>query len=204
MLLPGSHSTGHAMWYHFTMRILPLLCAAALLPVPAKADKFWFSDPAGQTVEGTVPDLIQGVLISEDDNTYTIRVIGGEITLAKKRVFKVEKDGLTLVKLVADENVERQRLAQASERRALAKAADRLRNDVRAAEASATRGAAAPATRVARPVVIAEPAYDPLIGRTTNNAMMSRHQMMRELEFAWTMTKDRRYLKTLRKIRRMK
>ena len=117
------------MWYCDYMRTPILLCAAALFAAPLKADKFWLGDPDKQTVEGSAPDVIEGVLIDENATSYHIRVVGGEIVLSKKQVVKVEKDDLTLAKLLDAEQVERERLAKVEERQALDRAAERLKRE---------------------------------------------------------------------------
>lgn len=197
------------MWYPFPMRILPLLCAAALLSVPAKADKFWLGDPGKQSVKGGSPDVIEGVLIDENATSYHIRVVGGEIVLPKKRVFKIEKDGLTLEKIVEAEKKETARLKKAAERRALERTAERLRREVAEAEAATERHVER--EHEEREVhhghdehVVVTPGFDPVIGRVSPvYGYYSHQQLLAELTLAWTLTKDRRYLKALRRLRRL-
>ncbi|MCA8977226.1 MAG: hypothetical protein KDC98_21065 [Planctomycetes bacterium] len=191
------------------MRIPLLLCAAALLSPVAKADKFWLSDPQAKVAEGSAPDVLLGVLLEEDDNGYHIRVVGGEVILPRKRVFKIEKDDLSVDAIVKLETEDRARLAAVTERRALERATERLRRDARATEARAARNQAeaieADKTEAATATATQpQPVFDPVIGRASDAAMMSRNELMRELQLAWTLTKDRRYLVALRKMRRMK
>lgn len=194
------------MWYPSRMRILLPLCVGALFAAPAKADKFWFSDPSQQTVEGAAPDMLEGVLLEEDAVSYHVRVVGGEVVIGKQRVFRIEKDGLTVEAIAAAEKdlqakakpeLERQALARATARaeRRAAEASAR-RTDVRAADASAPT-----AGQVRIPV---EASFDPVVGVASPAVALSKAELQRELQAAWTLTKERRYLEALRKVRRLR
>lgn len=189
------------------MRILFPLCVLALFTAPAKADKFWFSDPAQQTVEGAAPDMLQGVLLEQDATSYHVRVVGGEVVIAKSRVVKIEKDGLTVDAIVAAEKDQAAKAKPEQDRLALARAAARAeRRAVQAAEASARRSAprAADAATPAQVRIPAEPSFDPTVGVASPAAALSKAELQRELQTAWTLTKDRRYLEALRKVRRLR
>lgn len=191
------------MWYRSGMRILPLLCAAALLSPDAKADKFWFGDAAAEKVEGSEPAVIEGVLIAEDDTSFHVRVVGGEVVLPKARVTRHEKDGLTLDAIAASEKTMRDRAASTADQTARARAAARLRRDVRAAEAAASRRDAVRPVAVSASATRSEAAFDAVIGRVDDSGSR-RAAAMRELLRSWKATKDRRYLEELRRMRRMK
>ena len=97
------------------MRILaPLLCALTCA-VPAKADTYWFAEPPAATEENPVFDCIRGVLLSEDADNYVLRVVGGELTVAKKRVVRVDKDDLTVEAIAKMEADAAAALAKANE-----------------------------------------------------------------------------------------
>ena len=184
------------------MRFLLLLCATALLSPAAKADKFWLSDPKSNTAQGSQADMIHGVLLGEDDHNYQLRVVGGELLLAKKRVFKIEKDDLTIDDIVALEKKDRERLAKTAEARAMQREAELSRRQARAAEATARRNAT---ETVLQPVVEIElPTFDPAIGTFAVNDATSYRQRLRDLQVAWVLTKDRRFIKLIRQTRRMK
>src|SRR5882672_8162590 len=109
--------------------VLAVLTALLVAPV-AKADKFWMVSPdeSKQMAAGS-PAYLVGVLIAEDANTYTVRVVGGQVVLAKKSVVKIEKDGLTLDDVSKFEKADAERVA----------VADKERQQAQAAEASARR-----------------------------------------------------------------
>jgi len=192
------------------MRYLPLIAGVLLICAPAKADKFWLSDPAKQAATpGSSPDLIHGVLVAEDDEAYHIRIEGGELVLPKSRVFKVEKDGLTLDAIIKKETGKQKELAQANRERIAAQAEAKAQRDVRIAEASARRRARAveadaPRIEVApiqvTPIQPAE--FDPVLGVVTGG--VSDMDLIRDAEMLWKTTKDRRYLRQLRLLRRLR
>lgn len=185
------------------MRILFPLCVVAFLAAPAKADKFWFSAPDKQSVEGSLPDMIEGVLLDEDAVNFHVRVVGGEVVIAKKRVVKREADELTVEAIAAAEKRMHDEAAVASARRA----ETRTQRDVKVAEASASRSGAratpAPAPAAVR-APAAAPEFDPVLGIASPAATLSKAELQRELQAAWTLTKDRRYLEALRKVRRLR
>ena len=78
--------------------LLPLLCAALLAPA-ARADRFHLgsAETADRMTDGEA-DVIEGVLLEETETTYRIRIAGGEIELAKSRVYKVESTALTVAR----------------------------------------------------------------------------------------------------------
>ena len=101
------------------MRYLPLTVCALLFAVPAKADKFWLSDPAAEknAAAGSSANVLEGVLIAETEDAYQVRIVGGEVFLPKKAVFKVEKDGLTLDSIAKSEKDNSEALAAANRER---------------------------------------------------------------------------------------
>ncbi|MBL8734457.1 MAG: hypothetical protein JNN13_18925 [Planctomycetes bacterium] len=185
------------------MRFLLFPAVALLMALPAKADKFWLSDPADPKVEpGSSPNVIEGVLLAENDDGYHVRVVGGELFLAKKGVFKVEKDSLSLDDIGKAEQQAAEANNAAEHERAAAEAAARRANQVRVAEASARKEAAKVDAAEAEPAPASGPAgYDPVVGRATG---ASQADLVRDAQVAWTLTKDRRYLKLLRQLRRMR
>ncbi|MGC6489605.1 MAG: hypothetical protein ACON4Z_18310 [Planctomycetota bacterium] len=182
------------------MRYLPLLFGALLLAAPAKADKFWLSDPDAQAAAapGSSPDVLEGVLLAEEDGWLRIRVAGGEVRLPKSAVFRVDPDNLDLAAIRAAEQAAAADGARADEQR---RARQRQRREVRVAEASALRDARvveAVAPRRAAP----SPRFDPVLGVTTG--VDSQLKQMRAAERAFALTRDRRYLKQLRRLRRLR
>ena len=178
------------------MRMLLLAAAAAAALQPSLlADRFHLASQqdASRATEGSSPDAIEGVLLGEEDGMYRLRVVGGEMWLAKSSVQRVEKDALT----VAD--VEAREKAQATA------AATPAQNAV---EATARRSDKAAADAVVAPAPAAAPApvrvrFDPVLGTMVDPAeLMADAVLERELAFAYTMTKDRRYIRLLRQLRR--
>jgi len=187
------------------MRYLPLIAGVLLICAPAKADKFWLSDPAkSQAAAGSSPDVIEGVLVAEDDEGYHIRVEGGELVLPKSRVFKVEKDGLTLDAIVKAETSKKDSGEKANKDRRVAQAEAKQRRDVRIANASARRSASAVEAGISRSQVTPAPtaSFDPVVGRVSG--IISDAVLMRDAKVLWDLTKDRRYLRELRELRRMR
>ncbi|MHC4515695.1 MAG: hypothetical protein ACYTGO_05650 [Planctomycetota bacterium] len=117
--------------------------ALALLAQPASADKFYFGSEADQKkTQGNAANdnFIEGVLLKEDKDSYTIRILGGQMNVAKSMVYKVEKDGLTVAQLEAREEARKDALAQAeNNRRQLQAVEAAARREARAAEASMRR-----------------------------------------------------------------
>ncbi len=160
---------------------LALASLAALVLSPyASADKFYFTsdeETAKEEVD-SLPDVVEGVLIAQDDENYTIRVEGGEVQVAKDMVFKIESDGLTVADLEAREAAAAPALAQADEERMQFLAAERAEAAARRAEAFAVEAAlieaeinaaAAAANAVYMPgvppvLIEASYYYDPIIG----------------------------------------
>lgn len=187
------------------MRYLPLIAGVLLICAPAKADKFWLSDPAAQkAAAGSSPDLIEGVLVAEDDESYHVRIEGGEIVLSKKRVFKVEKDGLTLDAIVKAEGAKKEALEQANKDRVLAQAEAKQQRNVRFAEASSRSSAEAVEADTSRSEVspAATQRFDPVVGVVAG--VVSDAALMRDAKVLWNLTKDRRHLRDLRQLRRMR
>jgi|688.fasta_scaffold634602_1 hypothetical protein len=144
------------------MRILaPLLCALACA-VPAKADTYWFAEPPAASAENPVLDCIRGVLLSEDDDNYVLRVVGGEMTVAKKRVVRVDKDDFTVEAIAKMEADAAAALAKANDERLLTQDVERTRRNVLVADAAARRLVAVePLAPVAQPPVAP---FDPVVG----------------------------------------
>lgn len=186
------------------MRILPFVLGILLLQVPAHADKFWLSDPAKQsTTEGAAADYVHGVLIAESDEGYHVRVVGGELILPKNSVFKIEKDDLSIDGIVKAEKDQAEKLAAENREREMAQAAARRAREVKAVEASATRAveSAAQASEASAEV---PPRFDPVVGVVPESNGMNQPALLRELQLAWNLTRDRSYLKLLRQVRRMR
>lgn len=185
------------------MRFLPLTACALLFALPAKADKFWLSDPAAQkNAEATSPDILEGVLLAEDADGYHIRVVGGELVLAKKLVFKIEKDDLTVEAIVKAEKDAAEALALANKERELQQQIARKEREIRAAEATARKGGgkAAEASLADAPQA-APPVFDPVLGTSLG---IGRGNLLLETKLAYEQTGDRTYLRTLRQLRRMR
>lgn len=181
------------------MRTLPLIACALLFAVPAKADKFWLSDPAAQkdAAAGSSPDVLEGVLLAEDADGYHIRIVGGELVLPKKAVFKIEKDGLTVDAIVKAEKDAAAALLTADRERQLLQEVARKEREIKVAEASAQRGAARPAEASA-PRRDAAPAYDPVVDALVPAA----GDAVLAAKLAWEQTGDRRWLVEMRRLRR--
>ena len=188
------------------MRYLPLIAGVLLICAPAKADKFWLSDPEAEqnAAAGSSPNLIEGVLLSEDADGYHVRVEGGEVVLPKKSVFKIENDKLSVDAIAEAEADSKEAGELANEERRLVQATQRAEREVRFAEASARRSSQAVEADTTSLQVepVAVTGYDPVIGVATG--YNSQFEMMRDAQLAWTMTKDRRYLELLRQLRRLR
>jgi hypothetical protein len=186
------------------MRFIPLTVCAMLLCVPAKADKFWLSDPQAEqnAAEGSSPNLIEGVLIAESDEGYHVRIVGGEIILPKQSVYKIEKDALSLDNIVAAEKDAAAAGEQANEERRLTQEIRRREREIRVAEASARRSARAVDASVT-PEPLPAPVFDPVLG-VFGDGGASDQELMIEAQIGWERTHDRRYLKLLRQLRRLR
>ena len=185
------------------MRYLPLLFGALLLAAPAKADKFWLTDPDdnARAAEGSSPDVIEGVLLAEEEGVYRIRVTGGELSLPRTAVFRVDKDALDLTAIADAEDAAVAAGARANEERRQRQRGRPGTRDARVAEASARRSARAVDAVAPRSEAPAQ-RFDPVLGVATGvNAEL---QQMRAAEKAFELTRDRRYLKQLRRLRRMR
>ncbi|MFT4840109.1 MAG: hypothetical protein ACI8UD_001417 [Planctomycetota bacterium] len=187
------------------MRYLPLIAGVLLICAPAKADKFWLTDPKSEqnTAAGSSPNLIQGVLVAEDDDGYHVRTEGGEILLPKSSVFKIEKDDLTIDAIVKAEKDAKQDGQTANESRRAAQASQKRMRDVRIEDASMTESAQVVEASTPLSDVLAAPAgFDPILG--VARGFNSQYAMMYDAQAAWTLTQDRRYLQLLRQLRRMR
>lgn len=187
------------------MRSLPLLVCTLLLQVPAKADKFWLSDPNApkNSAEGSMPNIITGVLIAESDEGYHVRIVGGEVILPKKSVRKIEKDDLSIDAIVKMEKDNAAAQDAANKERAMAQAAARRAADVKAVEAAAKRTAPPAPAPAEAPAATTPAGFDPIVGVDRSVQGMSNVEMQRDMQLAWTLTKDRRYLVALRQLRRL-
>ena len=92
--------------------------ALALLCPPANADKFYFGSAKDhKRTVGNARNYVEGVLLKQDKDTYTIRIMGGWMSVAKSMVYKIEKDGLTVAQLEIREKNRMGALAQAEANR---------------------------------------------------------------------------------------
>ncbi len=179
------------------MRTFPLLLSLAALAGHAKADKFWLEDPAvaAKAEAGSLPAVVDGVLVAEKDGIYEIRTVGGTLFLPKASVFRIDRDELTVAAIeTAEKDAAAALEAADQERRMLAEAVRRDRN-LRAAEASARRSEAPRAAAPAPQAV--EASYDPVLDIVVNSP-----DPLRDLQIAFGQTRDRAYIKALRKLRR--
>jgi hypothetical protein len=187
------------------MRIVPFVLGSLLFQVSASADTFWLSDPAAQknAAEGSTADVVHGVLIAESDEGYHVRIVGGEVILPKGSVWKIEKDDLSIDTIVEQEKDRADALAAADRERQMAQAAARRSREVAAVEASASK--TSQPTPVETVVATdAEPVFDPVLGVAREPGAITQPQLLRDLQLAWTLTQDRRYLKLLRQVRRLR
>jgi len=181
------------------MRILaPLLCALTCA-VPAKADTYWFAEPPAATEENPVFDCIRGVLLSEDADNYVLRVVGGELTVAKKRVVRVDKDDLTVEALAKMEAEAAAALAKANVERELSQQVERTRLDVAVADAAARRDGP-----VAQPAPAQTPVapFDPVLG-AIRFAGVSKTQLVREATLRFRQTRSAADRRLMREVRRL-
>jgi hypothetical protein len=184
------------------MRFLPLCVCAALFALPAKADKFWLSDPAAPQNAAGSPEIIEGVLLAENDEGFHIRIVGGELLLPKQSVFKIEKDGLSLEAISKAEQASAEQLANQNRERELAQQAASKQREIRVLEAAARRqpqpvAASAPAAPEA------DRGFDPVIGVNRGPAIVQA-DLITDAQLAYEMTRDRRYLRVLRQLRRLR
>lgn len=182
------------------MRFLPAIVCALFAALPAKADTFWFAEPSStpEAEANAVRDCLRGVLLSEDGENYVVRVVGGEMTIAKKSVVRIEKDDLTVAAIEKAEADAKDALAAADAERTRRQAEARLLRGVAVAEASARRGAAAP--EAVAPAADLPP-FDPILG--FGRAGLSKRDLVREASMAYQATRDRDLLRVMRQLRRL-
>lgn len=139
------------------------------LITPLKADKFYFdtAEDIAATEGNDKGRMIEGVLLSQTKDTYTIRIVGGQMEIAKSMVKRHVKDGLTVAQIETTEKGHSADLAKAETRR----------RDVQAAEASARRTEQPVAEPTEKPNLLIEidfqnllpgysfRAYDPVLRR---------------------------------------
>ncbi len=181
------------------MRTLLLAAtAAAALQPSLLADRFHLTSQqeASRAAEGSSPDAIEGVLLGEEDGMYRLRVVGGEMWLAKSAVQRIEKDALTVADIEAREKLQADAAAKADGANAGTPVDAAARKGDRAtADAIVPAPASIPAPTRSR--------FDPVLGTMVDPAeFMADVVLERELSFAYTMTKDRRYIRLLRQLRR--
>lgn len=182
-----------------------MIAGLLLICAPVKADKFWLADPKAEqsAAAGSSPDVIEGALVQEDEDGYHIRVEGGVIVLAKSLVFHIEKEAVTLDEIVQAEAANRKRLDESNQQRIATQKSERRSRKASYAEASAKRSAqpvAAPSRQI-EDTRTSPDEFDPILGLANDN---SQYTMMRDAQLAWRQTKDRRYLKMLRQLRRLR
>lgn len=172
------------------MRILaPLLCAL-MCAVPAKADTYWFAEPPAASAENPVLDCIRGVLLSEDADHYVLRVVGGEMTVAKKRVVRIDKDDLTVEAIAKMEADAAAALAKANEERQILQDVERNRRNVFVADAAARRqGQVEPPMPVAQPPVAP---FDPVVGVARVGALKQQMVLAATMRFRQAVTAGER------------
>ena len=104
--------------------ILSTLALLTLAPA-ASADKFYLGSAEEAEKTSGSPRAIQGVLLEDAEESYTIRIEGGLVTIPKSLVYKIEKDGVTIQDLENVENRLRESLAAADDARIEIQAAER-------------------------------------------------------------------------------
>lgn len=184
------------------MRSLAVLCAL-FAALPAKADTFWFAEPSStpEAADNAVRDCVRGVLLSEDKDAYVVRVVGGELTIAKASVVRVEKDDLTVEAIAKAEADAKADLAAADAERAQRQAESKLVRDVAVAEAAARKAPAAPSAQDRGSAAPAAGAFDPVAG--FGRAGMGKRDLLREATMAYQLTGDRAMLRIIRQLRRL-
>jgi hypothetical protein len=186
------------------MRFLALTACALLFALPAKADKFWLTDPAAQktATPGSSPELIEGVLIAESDEGYHVRVVGGELLLPKQSVCKIEKDDLSLDAIVKAERAAAEQSAAAERERVAAQQAAKNQRVLQAMEAAARRSAAAVPAPAAAANQTMVTGFDPVLGVVRGPTI--QQDLVADAQLAYELTRDRRYLRVLRQLRRLR
>lgn len=183
------------------MRSTLFTLLALCLGAEARADKYWLTD-ADTAKPGH--EVLDAVLLRETATTYHLRLVGGEIELPKSRVWKVERDGLTVARIEAQELALRTAAEAAdAERRAEQQAEPPPPTRGEPVEASAVRERPAPPAPATAPAKTtpAKGYYDPILRRYVRApGELSPTELRRELQFAYRMTRDPRYLAALRKL----
>lgn len=186
------------------MRFLPLTACALLFALPAKADKFWLAETSNTPAnQASTPNFVEGVLMEETDGMYVLRVVGGEMRLPKSSVSKVEKDGLTIGAIEQAEKAAAEKLALQNRERELEQSAAKKAREIQVLEASARRSAK-PADAVVAPApdVPPAPVFDPVIG--VARGVVPASDLLADAQIAYELTKDRRYLRIIRQLRRLR
>lgn len=170
-------------------------------------DKFWFEAPEAAQVEGSAPACVEGVLLDETDDAYHVRVVGGEVWLPKAQVVKVEKDRLTIQRIERAEQ-------KAAEDAAKAAAASPPATGEAGLDEIAAEDAAPPCCDPQQELAVVEefveaapvvpPYYDPVLHVLRVDPACSDWTLIRDLELAYEVTRDRTYLKLLRVMRRLR
>jgi hypothetical protein len=186
----------------------PLLLILSVLSTPTQGqpDKFWLESPAqANAVEESRPAVIDGVLLEQDDESYLIRVVGGEVRLPKASVVKIEKDNLTAAKIDRAEREQREQRAAAA---AAAAAASEQQAAAEAPTAPAQPSDPAADLGYVEQFVEATPAaapqYDPVLHVQRCGQCADDYTLLRDLEMAYRMTHDRSLRKPLRIMRRLR
>ena len=185
-----------------------LIASATTLAPAAKADKFWLEPKDAQTVEGSQPSIIVGVLLGEEDDVLHIRIVGGEMWLGRSSVHAIDKDDLTVKSIERSENKGRDSLAKAEAARRSEQEDRQLRRQRRrtafAQEASARR---LPIDQIEPPGGRTDSAsgysFDPVIDRAIVVGATDQQRML-ELETAYKLSRDRSLIKQLRRLRRLR
>jgi len=192
--------------YNPRMRSLLPVALISLIAGSVQAQTFYLGTEADHdklmAVEGSTPDALTGRLLSESETDYTIRVEGGELTLPKTSVWKVEGTAPTIASIEDAEQASRDVLAAADEeRRAFLSDDAEIVSDLRAraAEASFAREpelAPLPADTAAATLL---PAFDPVIGLYRAGPSYAF-----ELEALYRETGDPALRRLMRRARRMR
>ena len=97
--------------------ILYLLPLAMLgLSLPAHADKV-FLKSTSSTATGNAADFLEGKVLEETKDKIVLRIEGGQMTLKRDRIARIEKDELTVKVIEEREGKAQEVLAQADEAR---------------------------------------------------------------------------------------
>ncbi|MGE3174783.1 MAG: hypothetical protein AB7O97_19290 [Planctomycetota bacterium] len=173
----------------------------------SRPDKFWFEAPEAAQVEGSAPAFVEGVLLDETDDAYHVRVVGGEVWLPKAQVVKVEKDRLTTQRIERAE----QKAAEDAQKAAAESAPPAGEGEV---DEVATEVAEPPCCDPHEELAVVEefvatapvvpPHYDPVLHVLRVDPACSDWTLIRDLELAYEVTRDRTYIKLLRVMRRLR